>query len=453
MWQLILTAALSPLVVAADAPLDVGTQLAFRGGIAPAAEAADTSGKSFDLTLWILAKSEAGAEVFWLIDERGKGEFPWLSRFGRTTLDARWRSAADGPAVLYDRGEGKSVVPLPLPFFVAARPLAADADLRDGKLELHVDQASEVAGRPVWQISVRNAFGPQRLMMVDRNGPLVPQLTEKVVMGRGEEYELKLELVGREQLAGQELEAFVRAAATLTAAASSLNLPARSQEITLSGKPLELLTAALPEISRAAAATPLERLVAEAARDLKLQTARHDAVSQLATRFAGQSVPEFSIKGLGDESLSQADLAGKVTVLHFWDYRDEPLLEPYGQVGYLDFLYHKRKDAGVQVFGVAVHGRLADEATRGAGERSIRKLKDFMNLSYPILLDSDQLIKQFGDPRPLGAALPLFVVIGPDAKILHYHVGHYEVDRDQGLKQLDEVVGKALEQQATTSQN
>jgi peroxiredoxin len=450
MWQFILSAALSPLVVAADAPLDVGAQLVFRGGITPAAEAADTSGKSFDLTLWIVAKSDAGADVFWLVDERGKGEFPWLSRFGRLSLDARWQSAADGPAVLYDRGEGKSVVPLPLPFFMAEQPLSAGLDLREDKLEFHVDQASEIAGRPVWQISVRNAFGPKRLMMVDRDGPLVPKLTEKVVMGRGDEYELRLELVAREQLTGQSLEALTRAAGQLTSLARKLNLPPRSQDAALRGEPLAALNADLPALVAAAAATPLESVVAEAARDLKLQTGRDDAVAQLTTKFAGQSAPDFSIKGIGDESLSQADLAGKVTVLHFWDYRDEPLQEPYGQVGYLDFLYHQRKGAGLQVFGVAVDGRLADESTRGAGERSIRKLRDFMNLSYPILLDSGSLVKQFGDPRLVGAALPLFVVIGPNAKILHYHVGHYEVDRDQGLKRLDEVVGKALETKASS---
>lgn len=451
MWQFILTVALSPMVVAADAPLDVGTQLVFRGGITPAAEAADTSGKSFDLTLWIVAKSDSGADVFWLVDERGKGEFPWVSRFGRVSLDARWRSAADGPAVLYDRGEGKSVVPVPTPFFVAEQPLAAGADLRDGKLALHVDQAAEVAGQPVWQVSVRDAFGPKRLMMVDRDGPLVQQLAEKVVMGRGEEYQLKLELVAREQLSGESLAALVRAADQLSALTRKLNLAPRSQEVALGGELLEAFKAAFPAVVAAAAATPLEGLVAEAARDLKLQTGRDDAVAQLAEKHTGMAVSDFSIKGLGGESLSQADLAGKVTVLHFWDYRDEPLHEPYGQVGYLDFLYHKRKDTGLQVFGVAVDGRLADEATRGAGERSIRKLKDFMNLSYSILLDSGALVKQFGDPRPLGAALPLFVVIGPDAKIVHYHVGHYEVDRDQGLKRLDEVVGKALEATASSS--
>ena len=132
-------------------------------------------------------------------------------------------------------------------------------------------------------------------------------------------------------------------------------------------------------------------------------------------------------------------------MLHFWDYRDEPLKEPYGQVGYLDFMYQRRKPDGLRVYGVAVDGRLADEKTRPAAERSVKKLKAFMNLSYPVLLDSGSLVKQFGDPRLLGANLPLFVVVGRDGKIIHYHVGHHKVHQEQGLDELDRVVGEALE--------
>jgi hypothetical protein len=36
-------------------------------------------------------------------------------------------------------------------------------------------------------------------------------------------------------------------------------------------------------------------------------------------------------------------------------------------------------------------------------------------------------------------------VIGPDQRIKHYHVGHYNVESDQGLRELDDVVVKALD--------
>jgi hypothetical protein len=98
----------------------------------------------------------------------------------------------------------------------------------------------------------------------------------------------------------------------------------------------------------------------------------------------------------------------------------------------------------VRVYGVAVDARLRDEQERGAALRSIRKFGTFMNLGYPVLLDDGTLLKKLGDPRQLGAELPLFVLIGRDGKIVHYHVGNYEVDVNQGLKELDAAVGEAL---------
>ncbi len=445
MLHLIVSAGLVPMLLSADAQLNVGTQLTSRGSVEAAAQEPGKARKTFDLTLWILQKTETGSELFWLVDERGRGEFPWSEHFGRMSVDARWRTAAAGPAVLYDRGEARSVVPLALPFLATEVPLAAGGSFRDEKLEFQVDKATKAADRSAWQVSVRDPFGPKRVLLVDQTSPLVLAMTERVIMGRGEEYPLKLEWISSEQLAGEPLAALAKVIDKLTALRGKLNQPAQHQEAEYKSEQLELLREQLPALAEMAVATPLAKLVSAAQRDVQLQSGRTSAVADLSSKFDGRPVDEFALKGFGDEALSRAQLQGQVTVLHFWEYRDEPLKEPYGQVGYLDFTYHRRKAAGLQLYGVAVDGRLADEKTRPAAERSVRKLKQFMNLSYPVLLDAGGLIKQFGDPRVLGASLPLFVVIGPDQKIVHYHVGHYEVHQDQGLKELDQVVLKALE--------
>jgi hypothetical protein len=65
-------------------------------------------------------------------------------------------------------------------------------------------------------------------------------------------------------------------------------------------------------------------------------------------------------------------------------------------------------------------------------------------------LDDGQLIKAFGDPRLLGAELPLYVVIGPDGKVAHYKSGNYEVDRLEGLKELNAVLGEQLKAKKST---
>jgi hypothetical protein len=445
MVPFLLWAALAPQLVAAESSFDVGTQLTYRGKVEAASGDAAKGQKTFDLTVWVVSKSDAGRELFWLVDERGNGEFPWPERFGSTAVDTAFRVAGKSPALLFDRGDGRSVVPVRLPLFAAPGPLAADAQFKEGDLELHVDKSTKVGDRPAWQVSVRDPFGPKRELLVEPTGPLVLGMDERVVMGRGEEYRLTLELVEQTTLAERPLESLLAVADALVSLSQKLNVPEHAEQIAWKPEQAELLATELPKLSESAAGTPLSNLVAAAGRDLKLQTGRGDAIAGLQAKFTGQSVGDFALAGLAGEKLAAADLKDQVTLLHFWDYRDEPLHEPYGQIGYLDYLYHRRKDSGLRLYGVAVNGRLADAETRGSAERSVRKLKAFMNLSYPVLLDPGDLLKQFGDPRIIGAELPLFVLIGPDAKILHYHVGNYDVQQDAGLKELDAIVQQALE--------
>jgi peroxiredoxin len=224
---------------------------------------------------------------------------------------------------------------------------------------------------------------------------------------------------------------------------AKLNRPARTEDDHWTAEQRAVLSEDLPAVAKAVSG-PLAKLVRGAGRDLDVQAGRANAIAELSAEHEGKPAGKFEIKGTAGDVLSDADLNGKVTVLHFWDYRHEPLEEPYGQVGYLEFLYSRHKTDGIKVYGIAVDSRLNEEQTRGAVFSGVRKLKAFMNLSYPILFDGGEVLKLFGDPRQVGATLPLFVVVGPDGKILHYHVGSYEVDKQEGLKQLDAVVSGAL---------
>ena len=134
---------------------------------------------------------------------------------------------------------------------------------------------------------------------------------------------------------------------------------------------------------------------------------------------------------------------GKITVLHFWEYQEKPLAEPYGQIGYLDFLAQKRKDQ-VQVVGIISHKQVQDPKTAKLALQSARKLRDFMNIGYPLGHETQGALAALGDPRTFEVDLPLWVVIGKDGTVLHYHVGYYEVDSNRGLEELDGVVERAL---------
>jgi hypothetical protein len=70
-----------------------------------------------------------------------------------------------------------------------------------------------------------------------------------------------------------------------------------------------------------------------------------------------------------------------------------------------------------------------------------------MNLSYPITADDGTLLRKFGDPRRVGAELPLWVVITPGGEVAHYKTGYYDIKPDEGLRQLQESVFDVIRRQ------
>ena len=440
-------AAMFPALLAAEVQLAPGTQWAFRGSVAQlkADRSPGEAAKTFDVAYYVAEADASGATIYWLVEERGQGHWPWSERFGVLSLDAQGLPGGSvGPSLLYDYGGGKSAVSLPLPLAAFGRTLSPDAAWEADGLKYQVEGEKKLAGREAWQVEVQNNFGRKRVAWIDKQSPLVLGVDERVFMNQGTEYLLRLRWTATETLENELASKNAAAFGALVELRNKLNRPARSETEDWSEEQLKLLGEQLPAIAKAAAGGPLAKLLASAASDLEAQSGRVAAVEELAVKFQGQPAPKFALEGLSQAKLSQADLAGNVTLLHFWDYRGEPLEEPYGQVGYLEFLYSRHKADGLQVYGVAVDGRFDDEATRGPAASGVRKLKSFMNLSYPILFDGGKLVKEFGDPRLVGATLPLVAVIGPDGKILHYHVGFYEVDRQQGLKELDQVIAQAL---------
>ena len=440
-------AAIFPAVLAADVQLTPGTQWAYRGGVAQLKGdgSPGEATKMFDLAYFVAEADASGSKIYWLLEERGQGHWPWSERFGVLTLDAQGLPGGSvAPSLLYDYGGGKSVISLPLPVLAADRSLSPDAAWEAGGLKYRVEKEKRLEGRETWQIEVQNNFGRKRVAWVDKQSPLVVGVDERVFMNQGTEYSLRVRWAAEETLDAEHASKNAAVFGALTELRTRLNRPARTEAEEWNEPQLKLLAEQLPAIAKVAAGGPLAKILAAAASDLEAQMGRANAVVELAARFQGQPAPKFALDGLNQAKLAQADLPGNITVLHFWDYRNEPLEEPYGQVGYLEFLFSRYKDQGLKVYGVAVDGRFDDEATRGAAASGVRKLKSFMNLSYPILFDGGKLVKEFGDPRLVGATLPLFAVIGPDGKILHYHVGFYEVDRQQGLKELDQVIGEAL---------
>ncbi|MBI1904478.1 MAG: TlpA family protein disulfide reductase [Planctomycetia bacterium] len=442
--------ALLPAVLATaadESALPAGTQLTFQGAVAEMHDdrTPGEAQKVFDLTLVVAATSDSGAKLFWHVEENGRGRWQWPERFGTWSADAKWKPSGTGPSLLYDYDGGDgTVIPLLMPLISPEKPLAAGLTWTEGKMSFEVTKAAKFEDRDAWEVRAANNYGPQYTALVDKQSPLVLSLKQRVFMGMGREHQLEMRLVGQSKLDGEQLAAVVKGFETMLELRAKLGRQDRSEVSEFSGKQLAVLAEGLPRAQEAVTTGSLQKVVTAARRELSAQSTQAESVEKLSKEFIGRKIEEFALDGIGGAKLSSKELSGNVTVLHFWDYRDSPLKVPYGQTGYLDFLHQQRQKSGVKVFGVAVDTRLADEAERPAALRSIRKFRMFMNLGYGVLLDEGKLIKQLGDPRQLGAELPLFVVVGADGKIAHYHVGNYEVDATLGLKELDAAVGEAL---------
>jgi peroxiredoxin len=414
------------LVLALCQSASAAELLTFRGKFLPVKGEGNAADKSF--TVQVIA---AGEHQWWTLTESGRGAWPWTERFGKTP---------QLPALLYVREEGASVVPLP--DFAIARPnLAIGSDWQHDGLTYRVVGEEKVAKTDAWQVTASNNYGPKRRLAMAKDGGHVLTLDERVVIGQGDEFQLKWELVERGELDAKSVDATTAAFDRLDALRTKLAIKPQTREHKWNAEQLAVLQKDLPSVAEGVSEGPLVAVLQAAKKDTTTQDDRTEALAKLEKQAVGQALDRLQLTGAGGEKLTAEDLQGKVTILHFWDYRDTPLEEPYGQVGYLDFL--ARQKSGAKVFGVMVDERLTEPQSRGAALASARKVKAFMNLSYPILLDERGLLKQIGDPRATGAKLPLWVVIGKDGKITHYHPGFYDVKRDQGLADLEAAISAA----------
>lgn len=429
---------------AADEAPAPGTLLVIRGQII-AAKGENLAGTRKTFEAEYVVTPGDGTAVLWSLAEQGRGGWSWTEQFGRAVADARLRLPAEqGPSLLYSREEGPNVIPLIGPFFRSPEPLAKGVTWMEAGLEYRVEGEADVGGKAGWVVIATGRIGRKRTFVVDKAAPVILSNHETVFMGQGQEHTLTWELARRDALAAAPLTHLVAAYDALDALRTKVLPQRRLAEVEWKPEQLAILREETPAAAKKAATTLLERISSLAELDVRFQKSRSGALAALKKEYIGKPAGDFSLSDLDQQTITAAQLAKKVVVLHFWDYRDPPTEAPYGQVGYLDFLHRQRKDAGLVVYGVAVKSELSDPERRRAAIANTRKFRDFMNVSYPILLDSGATLKQFGDPRLAGAKLPLFVVIGKDGKILEYQPGLYDTGRDQGLKELEAIVAAAL---------
>jgi len=402
------------------------------------------SSKKFAVSLVAIKHNGEDALVY-LTDDRDDGAWAWPERFGTITLP----TVKASPMRIRHKFDG-NLYPIPLrhPVFEFPQALAGgEGEWTEGR-----DRYSRLGGKKIGDrdctiLEVTLDRARRQTLTVETSTGMLVQLQERLFLGRGDAFDLTLNLEDVKSLDNNTAERTAQTAASLLALQSQLARTGEARPADLSREQVEATLAALPELKKTSPGTFWARFVESIERDLSQQSRRLDGVAGLAQKFVGQPATLTDLRLITGSTVTAKELAGHTTVLHFWDYNGDKLVEPYGQVGYLDFLHNRRSKLGAKIVGVAVDSRLGSPTETSAAVRSFRKLQEFMNLSFPIATDDGKLLAKFGDPRALGSTLPLWVVIGHDGVITHYHAGHYEIQPDEGLKSLDAAVVAALKRQ------
>jgi len=418
-----------------------GTEYRLEGELAAAKSDTPDSLKRFQLSLFTDKQAgAAGQTIYWALTENGRGQAPWVERFGSWDIKSGV-TGDDGPALFYQREDGLSIRALPAAALATDTPWKVGAKWSEGKRDFEVVGETKLNDVDCWKINSTDRVSRRRNMVVDKATGIVFKLEENLFLGRGVPFVLKWRIM---PVAGSSKHVMAAAEATrrLVELREQAGRQRRDDSQTLTKQQRDVFIKSLAPIATIAKDSPIETVLNAAKRDILSQARREDSVASMRGRAIGRDVSSAKLNSIDGDEVKVSN--GQVTVLHFWEYREKPLKEPYGQSAYVDFLHRNRSKDEVNVVGLNVDTRLGINATRSAAIRSAKRFRDLMNLSYPLLLDDGTLLRRIGDPRSTGAKLPLYVVLDRKGRVVEYKAGLYEVDRRAGLKQLDAIVTKAL---------
>lgn len=376
-----------------------------------------------------------GLNFFSVLDDEKNG-CPWPESFGTFG-----QTGSPKPHLVFLYDEHTYTLPLPNLEFTIPDQATVGADWKEGNWDYEIVDDALQDGQSAYVIQGQERRGRRQKVTVDETGLLMSAEMD-VFMGQGDKFSLFLKLASREPIADDDSAQLSIVARQLTELQSTLGRRADSQLTELSTRQIQSASKSVPDLSNSARGTLLNETVLRISRDVARQQRRVSQTMERQNQLLNKSAPGFSLNLISGGTLESQSLAGKTIVLHFWKYSDKPLAVPYGQVAYLQFLFDKRKTSEVVVVGVATNRSLQQSDQVRAAKRSARKLAEFMNLTYPVGYDNGSLIRELGDPRETGAELPLWVVVSPDGKVVHYHAGFYEVDGRAGLKELIAVLDK-----------
>ncbi|QDU80312.1 Thiol-disulfide oxidoreductase ResA [Polystyrenella longa] len=381
----------------------------------------------------------------YVISENGSGGWHWSQQFGALTYNSAQNAQSGREWMLLNSYDDKEYeVAFRAPWFEQLDRLKENAAWEELPFEYTV--AKNAQDSSSWSVKMKHNLSRHQELTVKGESGLVTAARQTVFVGQGDRFQLDWKLEEQLPLEENAWTAISKIWSSLANLQRDLKVDLYIPVEELNKDQLDLTRAQLTALKTESANTPLESLVRKIELQTELGEERADSMAALSEKFVGKEPPEFQLVTLKNANIDKADYAGKPVILHFWRYQDQSLKAPYGQTGYLDYLYNQREKEGIKVYGIAVDPRLSDPQQKRSAMLQIKKTTRFMNLSYPITLDDGELLQKFGNPQISAGQLPLWVVLGPDGKVAHYFAGHYEVKPNEGLKELDALVADLLTQ-------
>jgi peroxiredoxin len=142
----------------------------------------------------------------------------------------------------------------------------------------------------------------------------------------------------------------------------------------------------------------------------------------------GSRAPGFELPRLGGGApVSLADLRGHVVLVNFWATWCKPCEQ---EMPAMEHLYQALRPEGFALLAVSV-----DTDTD-----AVRRYRDRLGLSFPILLDSDQRVAH----DYMTFRFPESLLIGPDGVVVERYVGSKEWDSEAYVERIRRLLQSGL---------
>jgi peroxiredoxin len=123
---------------------------------------------------------------------------------------------------------------------------------------------------------------------------------------------------------------------------------------------------------------------------------------------AGQPVPSFSLEREGNTPFTEAELAGRISVLVFYPFAFSPVCSD--QLSLYDSVREDFAARGATLYGVSCDAKWSQRAFREKLGVSIEQLSDFE--------PKGAVCRAFGVYHPGGFPQRALVIVGPDRRVM-----------------------------------